>query len=141
MPEKSLFDDFPKTTKAQWLAHIAQEARSAPLLDKIDWSIGPLSIPGYAAQEDLEDSFPHESNSNRRVFRVETPHWNIGATAPSFRNVISINGDISDAPNTLAKALVELESLFRTQSKNDKTCAEVLVDTVFDFSLSPLILF
>ena len=67
--KENLFSEFPKVTKAEWLAKIEQDLKGKPY-DGLNWAIHPeLSIPPVFNIEDREEEISLSSNDN---------HWEIG---------------------------------------------------------------
>ncbi|MEM8487202.1 MAG: methylmalonyl-CoA mutase family protein [Bacteroidota bacterium] len=73
---QNLFDAFEPASKSDWNAFVANDPRSAALLEKLDWQLGDLSMPAYATDEDLL------APSETQVNWVLPESWCIAACAP-----------------------------------------------------------
>lgn len=77
MSKNRLFDDFSPMSKAEWLDMVANDPRSANLLEKLNWDIAGVSMPAYATREDLETSASLNTDTALTVKWAYPASWQI----------------------------------------------------------------
>ncbi len=102
-----LFDAFEPVSKADWLANVANDPRSAPLLEKLDWELGDVSMPAYASAVDLPEK------ASTEVTWVLPHSWRIvtwmptGAQASDYDDALAAGTEgfwFDEAPHQMPKA-------------------------------------
>lgn len=137
MSTDQLFEEFAPVSKKEWLDFVANDLRSAPLLEKLDWHIDGLQIPGYATKEDSADIRQQGTTSTTKQIRWQTPEWKFADTSEkSDRLKITVAGPADKSASSLVNALHEIKELIRSELAAGFSVVQALSKIGLEFELT-----
>ncbi len=139
MTDVSLFDEFEPVSKAQWLAFIERDRRTAAMVEKLSWEKAGLVIPALATHEDLSgiEKGPSVTWLVPSSWRVEDAVSDRVAARSIAINLSGIADKEDGAWRDLVEALNALATHLKPLTIAGKPVAGLLSTLQFTFPLSP----